>query len=103
MNVCSSLFARPLTLPQASAGRDLIHVGEEVFAACLLALTSVFNVGKLIWLMSGSDQVVWPISAHLTTCSQLDNIRKMIAILSQTELAKVNGDRDNKATLKRMI
>ena len=31
---------------QATPGHDLIHLGEEDFAACLLALAGVFEIGK---------------------------------------------------------
>ena len=31
---------------QTRPGHDLIHLGEEAFAACLLALAGVFEIGK---------------------------------------------------------
>ena len=44
---------------QASPGHDLIHLGEEALAACLLAFAGVFEVGKAHlahgWLGSGGQ------------------------------------------------
>jgi hypothetical protein len=56
---------------QSCPGHDLIHLGEEAFAACLLALAGIFEIGKTIWLMGGSDQVVRRVSSHLGTCSEI--------------------------------
>jgi hypothetical protein len=58
---------------QTCPRHDLIYLGEEAFAACLLALAGVFEIGEahlLICssahlLMGGSDQVVRLMSSHL--------------------------------------
>jgi len=55
---------------QACPERDLIHLGEETFAAFLLVLAGIFESEKLLWLMGGSDQVVRRISSHFGTCSE---------------------------------
>lgn len=52
----------------ASPGHDLIHLGKEAFAACLLAFVGVFEIGKAHLAhgrLGSGDQAYFSIFEHL--------------------------------------